>query len=147
MAKGDAKHPGGAPTKYKKAFCKELIDFFDIEPYIEKQRTIMSKGKPITIDMEIANDWPTLAKFCTTIGVHRDTLQEWAKKHPEFSVAIKKAKEYQESILVTNGLKGLYNPGFAIFAAKNVIGWKDRQEITGDATAPIRMIVVRERKA
>ena len=50
-------------------------------------------------------------------------------KYPDFFNAYKRAKDHQERILVQNGLLGLYQGNFAIFTAKNVLGWRDKQEI------------------
>ena len=62
---------GGRPSKYKKKYCKEIIE--------------MSKtGKlPITWSQEFEVD--------------RSTLTEWSKVHPEFSVAWTKAKQICEN--------------------------------------------------
>jgi hypothetical protein len=127
-----AKAHVGRPSKYDPKFCDELIEYFDIEPHFETPVLTRRKdGTEVEKVAFIASDLPTLAGFAVKIGVDRDTLKEWAHVHPEFSAAIKKAKECQENILVTNGLKGLYDTSFAIFTAKNVMGWRDKQEITG----------------
>lgn len=105
-----------------------LIEYFNIEPYKEKIKKIITKsGDVIEVPMEVANDFPTLAGFACKIKVHRDTMQEWCKEHQDFSVAYKKASQFQEHFLATNGLKNLIHPNFAIFTAKNVIGWRDKQ--------------------
>lgn len=84
----------------------------------------------------IANTFPTLERFCHSIEIHKDTLIEWATamedwklKHPEFSVAYKRAKQIQEAILIENAMQGTYNPQFAVFMAKNNFGYTDKQEI------------------
>jgi hypothetical protein len=79
--------------------------------------------------------------------VTRDTLYEWSTaktedgelKHPDFSYAYKKAKEYQEAILVEGAMANAFHANFAIFTAKNVLGWRDKfeQEITGADGAPL----------
>jgi len=92
----------------------------------------------------IAETYPTLQRFAHNIGVHIDTLYEWEKvrysdnhpnkrfrrklKYPEFSEALKKARQIQESILLENALSGNYNAQFAIFIAKNNFGYKDKSE-------------------
>jgi len=77
-------------------------------------------------------DLPTLAKASLELGVDRDTLKEWNKKHRIFSAAYKEFKELQEETLVQGGLKNKYHGSFAIFTAKNVLGWRDKQDITTD---------------
>lgn len=119
----------GRPSLYKPEYCQAIVDYFDKDPY-QKVNVVTghSDGKPITKTELKANDLPFLAGFAKSIGVNRDTVNEWAKHHPDFSVALKKAKELQEQMLATNGLHGLYNPTFAIFTAKNVAGWRDKVE-------------------
>ena len=91
--------------------------------------------------------FPTLARFATNIGVTTETLHDWAtaknpdgtQRNPAFSYAYKKAKDLQQANLVEGTMKGAYNSTFAIFTAKNVLGWRDKveQEITGKDGAPI----------
>lgn len=130
--------PRGRPTLFKEEFAEQLIDYFNIEPYWEKVE--MNKdGNPVVI--KVANKFPTLARFSTILGVTRETLHDWATaknvhgelKYPDFSYAYKRAKDYQESILVEGTMNGVFNAPFSIFTAKNVLGWRDKteQEITG----------------
>ncbi len=135
--------PAGRPTKYKKQYCEELIKFFNIEPYREvERRTTDRKSGREYIDYEDApNDLPTFERFAHNLGVHVDTMIEWSSakfpeghaksgqlKHPEFSVAYKKAKQLQKDILITNAMRGLYNTTFSIFLAKNITDLRDKQE-------------------
>jgi len=132
-----AKNKGGRPTKYKPEYCDELMKYFDIEPHFETPVvTTDKKGNIVEKVTFLPVDLPTLAGFARKIGVHRDTINQWSQDHPEFSDAIKKGKECQEYILVTNALKGGYNPTFSIFLAKNVFGWTDRQEFGGTLDIP-----------
>lgn len=140
----------GAPTKYDKKYCKEILDYFDIEPHFETPVTITYKDGTTKEEIKLMpSDLPTLAGFAVKLGVHRDTLNEWASVHKEFSVAIKQAKECQEHILTTNGLQGLYAQPFAIFTAKNVVGWRDKTDtdITtkGDKIEQTQVIIVEDK--
>lgn len=139
-----AKHPGGRPTLYKDEYVQQLIDFFDVSPF-EHVPGIDKNGNE-KMEMVPAK-FPTLARFAVNIGVSRDTLYEWSTaknedgslKHQEFSYAYKKAKDFQEAILVEGTMAGAFQPTFAIFTAKNVLGWRDKteQEITGANGAPL----------
>jgi len=140
----EQKRPVGRPTLYKEEYADDLIKFFDIEPYSE----ITDKdGKGGERTRLMPNKFPTLARFACNCGVTRDTLYEWATgkdengelKHPNFSYAYKRAKEYQESLLVEGTMNGAYNAPFAIFSAKNILGWKDKheQEVTGANSGPL----------
>lgn len=131
------------PTKYDPTFCKQIVEFFAREPWTEHERTITRRdGSTVEETYRLPAELPTLATFACEIGVHRDTLNEWERQHPEFSDAVKRAKEHQERILVSNGLCGLYAGPFGIFTAKNVLGWRDKssQEISGPDGEPFQMI-------
>lgn len=125
----------GRPTLFRSEFTDMMIDYFSVEPYVEKTKKVVSYGNVIEVPFDHANDFPTLAGFAIKIGVHRDTLKEWSEvaeengdlKYPDFSDAYKRAKDYQERFLTVNGLKGLVSTNFGIFTAKNVLGWRDKQ--------------------
>lgn len=111
--------PGGRPTKYNKTMVGKLLKYFGKDPYYPS---------PINGKL-IPNDLPTIAGFCAKVGHHRQTILEWAEKHKEFGEALKKTKEIQENFLVTNSMIGLYEQPFAIFTAKNILKWTDKQDI------------------
>lgn len=116
---------GGRPTKYEARFADELLDYFNQVPCTFE---IVENSKGDMCRVATPASFPTLAGFACKIGVHRETLIEWAKVHEEFTDAYKRAKDYQEHILVENGLMGGYDKTFAIFTAKNVINWRDKTE-------------------
>lgn len=143
MAKKAKKTPG-RPSSYKPEYVNDLIEYFSKPPYLQVVKKISEKiefapNQFKTVVHEIPqfredgtpvyeiSDFPTIAGFAIRIGVHRDTLQEWAKNFAEFSDAYKKAKDYQENYLAVNGNRSLLPPAFAIFTAKNVLGWRDKQ--------------------
>ena len=144
----------GRPTKYEERYCQELLDFMERTTHeIVVDRTYYKAPDDLvsenTTDNLVrwsvkwekhevfASVFPTLERFCHKIGIHKDTLIEWATatnedwtlKHPEFSDAYKRAKQIQEAILVENALAGNYNPNFSVFVAKNAFGWKDKSEV------------------
>jgi hypothetical protein len=49
---------------------------------------------------------PKLVSFARYIGVNKDTLNEWRKKYPEFSVALSKISDKQEEELIDVGVYG-----------------------------------------
>lgn len=110
----------GRPSAYDPKFVDMMIKYFDIS-------ILSDEGK--------VNDLPTLAGFAGKIGVHRDTLHEWATalesnklKYPDFSDAYKRAKDFQEHLLVNGTLKGYYAAAPGIFAQKNLLGFRDKQK-------------------
>lgn len=131
--------PVGRPSVFKEEYSDKLIEYFDKVPFERvplRDKNGDEKGFELVPTM-----FPTLARFATMVGVTRETLHDWATaknaegelKHPDFSYAYKKAKEYQEAILVEGTMAGAFQANFSIFTAKNVLGWRDKteQEITG----------------
>ena len=94
---------GGQPTKYREEYCQKLIDH-------------MAKGL-------------SYESFAAIIGVHRDTLYEWEKKHDVFSdskkIGLGKCLLFYETI----GIQGMmgkiagFNATTWIFKMKNRFGW------------------------
>lgn len=123
----------GQPTKYKEEYCDTLLEFFEIGlTEKKKEQVVNNKGFIVEVEKEVATDLPLFQDFAIHIGVHVDTLHEWKKKHPKFSEAYKKAQDLQHRHLVKNSLQGRYQNSFAIFTAKNVLGWRDKQEHSVD---------------
>ena len=116
----------GRPTMYRPEFCQQLLDYFDVEPYIELARSDKKSGHEYT--QRVANSLPTLAGFAAKVGVSVQTLHNWGKAHPGFFDATTRAKAIAEDILVTNGLLGLYDARYAIFVAKNYTDLRDVRE-------------------
>ena len=138
------KRPVGRPTSYKYEYVDQLIEFFDTSVYTIK--TTYDKEGNEKVE-KVLNPFPTLARFATKLGVTRETLHDWATlkdangelRYPEFAYAYKRAKDYQEALLVEGAIGGMYQANFSIFTAKNVLGWRDKteQEITGKDGEPL----------
>lgn len=133
-----AKKPIGRPTKYNSTYCKKLIEFFDVDSMKIILETFYYKnGDEKEKEVEVANELPLISEFehKNNLGIGR--CSKWAKaantdgsyKYPEFRQAYKLAKKLQEGMLVKNALKGLYNPTFSIFAAKNMFKWRDKHDL------------------
>jgi len=134
------------PTKYKKEYCEEIIEFFSKPPFFEREIEYRNKDGDVykTEFKREANSLPFISAFARKIGVCRDTINEWTKKHKEFSDSLKKAKELQKEFLITNGLLGLYQPTFAIFTAKNITDMRDQKQVAieGEIKHPYGVIEV-----
>ncbi len=98
----------GRPSLYDPRYCEELISH-------------MSGGL-------------SFESFSALIGVHRDTLYEWAKAHPDFHEAKKIGLDasllYYEKIFKL-GIMGKiknFNATSLIFLMKNRFKWTDRNE-------------------
>lgn len=109
---------GGRPSKYEERYCEDIVDFFSVEhSYFDK----MGCEKP--------NKLPTFEKYAVKIGVTIQTLLNWCDVHPMFFEAYKKCKGLQKDMLVDLGLRGLYNPTFTIFTAKNITDMTDKKQV------------------
>lgn len=98
--------PAGAPTKYTDDMPDKII-------------AAMESGKSVV-------------RFARDIRVHFDTIYEWAKVHPEFSEAFKKAKSYCEAHweewLVNNLENKQVNASLVKLYMTNRFGWADKKE-------------------
>ncbi|MBR6099198.1 hypothetical protein IKP85_05565 [bacterium] len=114
--------------KYKKAYCKQMLKFFDIAHTEEKYEITTDKNGEKTKTVERANPLPTFEKFAVSVGVCTQTLTDWCKEHPEFEHAYIQCRELQKDMLNDLAMRGFYNPTYTIFVAKNITDMKDRQE-------------------
>lgn len=103
------KRPVGRPSKYRPEYCDMVVDH-------------MSEGASLT-------------SFAAEIDVSRETISEWSRVHPEFSVAVKKGKAkcaaWWERLGRTGAMGGDVNPTLVIFGLKNMSpeDWREKQEI------------------
>lgn len=129
----------GRPTKYKPEYCEQIIAFFDIEPY-EEREIPHYKGKGDKKEVcwtdykRMANKLPTLRNFAKMIGVCVATVYNWVDKEngsyrQEFLDAFTCAQEIRKWFIIENGLNSCYNPLFAKFVAINVTDMRDKQEL------------------
>jgi hypothetical protein len=69
------------------------------------------------------------------LGIHDETVRAWEKIYPEFSAAVKQVRmscKHRIASLLDDHATGNIDKGngsVAIFIAKNVLGWRDRQEV------------------
>lgn len=99
-SKGAAKprRGGGRPSTYRPEYCELVVE-------------LGSEGKSRT-------------QIAAKLGTTRETLSQWSKTHPEFSVALKVSKEYEQAWWEEMGQMGLsmgksFNATAFIFQMKN----------------------------
>lgn len=121
------------------------------------------RGRPKKTLKDLPADWKAIiereakegagiTEIRCAIGVFGDEAHKrLLKEEPEYSAAIKRGLQISENWWLKEGRGNLKNTKFSAtlwyMNMKNRFGWKDRHEIGGVAEAPIRMVVVRERKA
>lgn len=114
----EIKRSPGQPSKYDPKYCDALTEH-------------MAKGL-------------SFETFAAVVGVHRDTLYEWVKAHPEFAEAKEEAFSKCQLFWEQQGVNGLYsvteynekgkpessksiNATVWIFNMKNRFKWRDKQ--------------------
>lgn len=108
---------GGAPTLYKSEYCLTVVEFG-------------KRGKSIT--------WMACA-----LDVAKETVYEWARVHPEFSVALSRARAECQAFWEDLGEKGVGSRDFnSAVWAKNMAcrfrdDWTERREVTGADGQPL----------
>lgn len=129
----------GRPTNYKPEFCDKLIEFFDIEPWEEREiphyKTVKGEQQLVWTDIKILPvRMPTLRGFAKSIEVGIRTVYEWIDEksgsyQEEFSHAFTQAKEIRTDWLTDVGLSGSAPPASFKFVAVNVTDMRDKQEV------------------
>ncbi|MBR3632114.1 MAG: hypothetical protein IKN49_03510 [Elusimicrobiaceae bacterium] len=110
---------------YQPAFCQQLLCFFDVPPF--RVTEVQKKDGSISL-VETASELPTFAAFARHLGTTQAQLMKWEEKYPDFAEAAKKARDLQGDILIQNSLRGNYSSSFAVFTAKNILGWTDGKD-------------------
>lgn len=125
-----AKHPGGAPRKYK---AEEIAK--DLQEYIDKE-------------IEAGNE-PMIEKFCFPRDrPSKETVYRQAKECEELANAIKRCSQAQEIYTVEGAQNGSINSTFAIFKLKQKrFGWRDKQEIEQTTVDATQDLTKEERRA
>ena len=112
-------------NKYNPAFCEDMLKFFEGPAFHVTE--VQKKDGSISL-VETAAELPTFAAFAKKIGVTCRELRVWEKTYPAFEYACEQARERQGNILLQNALRGHYASSFAVFTAKNLLGWKENKE-------------------
>lgn len=108
------------PTDYRPEYCDQVIAWGE-------------EGKSVT--------W-----MAAHLGVHRDTLYEWDRVHPEFSDAFMRARHLSQAWWEDQGQSGMYAPGFngSVWAKNMGARFKDewgdsnKVELTGAGGGPVQ---------
>ena len=123
----------GRPTKYKRKYCDEIIDYFTEAQSVIKI-TDDPGGKGGTQTRFETMYVPTVRGFAAKIGVSFKTLYTWADEHKEFSHAFERACAIQDAIVEQLGLAGRLGKGLAELYFMNRLEYKDSRhlDITSD---------------
>lgn len=84
----------GRPSAYNSSMPAALIVYFQRTPQAGVEQSRQHRDAAETAGRaEHPAEIPTLAGFARSIGVHRDTVHGWTRKHPDFSDALRRASE------------------------------------------------------
>ena len=143
---GVQKGKAGRPSLYRPEYREQIVEFFDIEPYTEKQVTYITKnGIKRTDTIKVANTLRFIVDFEMKCGIPHQMLVDWIEVHPYFLAAYMRARareSLQPRYIATNSLYGTYNATFAAFVLKNLTGWQDKSTIAQKVTGDINVTVV-----
>jgi len=95
-------------TDYSEEMLKKAQEYID-----SCEDTEIEKGSEERPVYSVKVKLPTKGGLAYYLGVHRDTLYEWAKLFPAFSDIMEQLGAKQEEALINNGLSGDYNPTIA----------------------------------
>ena len=115
-------------TKYKKEYCRQIIDFFNIPHTSEKYEVTTDKNGEKVKTVEKPNPLPTFEKFAVKIGANSHILERWCEEHHDFKEACDQCRELQKDMLNDLAMRGFYNPTYTIFVAKNITDMTDKPE-------------------
>lgn len=88
--------------------------------------------------IHLSEQGKTLAQIARIWKVDRDTVQEWKRRHTDFSAAVKKGRELAEAWYIDlgqlamlgqakiDGQKINVNLGWFVWMTKNLFNWSDR---------------------
>lgn len=87
-----------------------------------------------------------VVEVCAQLGIHRACFYQWIDKYPEFAAAYERAKELSHAWWMAQARKAASDPehkvngSILIFALKNKLGWRDKQDIehSGPDGGPMR---------
>lgn len=124
--------------RYKKEYCKRMLEFFDVRHTEEKYEVTTDKNGEKVKTVEKANPLPTFEKFAVSIGVCAETLEKWRTEHKEFEHACRQCRELQKDMLNDLAMRGFYNPTYTIFVAKNITDMTDKPEFQQNGLDDVR---------
>ena len=123
------------PSKYRKIYstkrledylkeCKDKYEKAVVQENLEKGYRMYKSRLRVKI--------PSYEGYAKFLGVHKDTLINWAKTNEEFSRALSTILEIQKQTLIERGLEGTYNPTLAKFLLSANHGLRESTDVTSD---------------
>lgn len=145
----------GQPTKYRKAYAQEIIDYFNVD--VVKKVVDDPSGRGGTHTHYETVRVPSIIGFAAKVGVDVTTVYNWADerysdkypskklrgklKHPEFFHALTRAQALEQSLIFEYGMAGRLDRGLAALYFTNKLGFKNKSEVDQNNTGEQKFIV------
>lgn len=85
---------------------------------------------------------PTASGLASHLGVTRSTIYKWRADYPTFSDTLERLQAKQERLLISNGLKGDFQPTIAkLMLANHGYSEKSEHQVTGAGGGPIEQSI------
>lgn len=129
----------GRPTDYNDQILSSAWHYLEsCEDAEEQIITGQSEKGFTTFGNKVTVKLPSIEGLALFIGIHKDTVYEWEKIHPEFSDVINVLRNKQVERLINKGLSGDYNANIAkLLLSKHGYTEKQQLEHSTDPDAPV----------
>jgi len=117
----------GRPTLYTEDILSKTKEYLDSCEDTEIER---ESGQRTEYRLNVK--LPTVQGLAVYLGVSRDTIYEWASKHPEFSDTIELLQAEQADKLINQGLAGNYNSTIAKLMLSSNHGMREKSDVTSN---------------
>ncbi len=129
------------PSDYTQEMADKVKTYTDLceDEEIQQLAGLSQKGTELYKN-KINVKLPTIEGLSRYLGIHKDTVYEWEKIHPEFSDALSNLRAKQGEVLINKGLSGDYNPTIAKLMLSNNHGYREKTDVTtngNDLPTPI----------
>ena len=84
-----------------------------------------------------------ITSFLNERKLHSQQVERFCDFSKEFCEAYARARQIQEQRIVEAALSRKFDGTFAKFVLQNKAGWKEKQEVSGDAANPLAVILDR----
>jgi hypothetical protein len=116
----------GQPTKYRDNYPDKVHEY--LKECVNDPIGETREGQPIP-------RLPALVGLALKLKVNIDTISEWRKVHPLFSVACKALLETQQLVLIQYGAAGVLNSTIVSRMLSANHGMSEKKELKLDGTA------------
>lgn len=125
----------GRPANYRPEYCQALIEYFAAPDSWDIYRDAKGTAKALP-----KGKLPTFERFAVSLGVHRETLMNWAKKYEEFGRAYDTAMSLQKAFLMELSAAGIGNNNVSLILKVNHGMVEPKEEEHDDKPLEIRIV-------